>query len=131
MIKSACRSSKEELAVKNSQIENISNQKLQFFTNISHEIRTPLTLILGPVNKLIKNSKLDPSIQEDVALMKRNVDRLYRIVNQILDFRRIDNDKMKLILRQVDLIGMVKGSFRLLYRYCRREADSLPVLYQY
>lgn len=39
---------KEELAVKNSQIENISNQKLQFFTNISHEIRTPLTLILGP-----------------------------------------------------------------------------------
>ena len=58
---------KEELAVKNSQIENISNQKLQFFTNISHEIRTHLTLILGPVNKLIKNSKLDPSIQEDVA----------------------------------------------------------------
>lgn len=102
---------KEELAVKNSQIENISNQKLQFFTNISHEIRTPLTLILGPVNKLIKNSKLDPSIQEDVALMKRNVDRLYRIVNQILDFRRIDNDKMKLILRQVDLIGMVREVF--------------------
>lgn len=43
--------------------------------------------------------------------MKRNVDRLYRIVNQILDFRRIDNDKMKLILRQVDLIGMVREVF--------------------
>lgn len=102
---------KEELAVKNKQIENITNQKLQFFTNISHEIRTPLTLILGPVNKLIKNSRLDPSIQEDVALMKRNVDRLYRIVNQILDFRRIDNDKMKLILRQVDFIEMAREVF--------------------
>lgn len=97
-------SQKEELSVKNKQIENISNQKLQFFTNISHEIRTPITLIVGPINKLIKNNKIDPAIKEDISLVKRNVDRLYRIVNQILDFRRIDNDKMKLILRQVDII---------------------------
>lgn len=118
---------KEELAVKNSQIENISNQKLQFFTNISHEIRTPLTLILGPVNKLIKSSELTPSIQEDVILMKRNVDRLYRIVNQILDFRRIDNDKMKLILRQVDFIAMVTE----VYDYFTGIAQEKHIHYQF
>lgn len=118
---------KEELAIKNSQIENISNQKLQFFTNISHEIRTPLTLILGPVNKLIKSSELTPSIQEDVILMKRNVDRLYRIVNQILDFRRIDNDKMKLILRQVDFIAMVTE----VYDYFTGIAQEKHIHYQF
>lgn len=102
---------KEELSIKNKQIENISNQKLQFFTNISHEIRTPIALIIGPINKLIRNQKVDPSIREDILLMKRNVDRLYRIVNQILDFRRIDNDKMKLILRQIDVISLVMEVF--------------------
>ena len=51
---------KEELAVKNSQIENISNQKLQFFTNISHELRTPLTLIKGPIQELRERETLSP-----------------------------------------------------------------------
>lgn len=104
-------SQKEELSVKNRQIENISNQKLQFFTNISHEIRTPITLIAGPINKLTKSQKLDASLVEDVALVKRNVDRLYRIVNQILDFRRIDNDKIKLTLREVDIVSLTMEVF--------------------
>ena len=99
---------KEELSVKNKQIENVSTQKLRFFTNISHEIRTPITLIIGPLDKLIKSNKIDSSLREDVILIKRNVDRLYRIVNQILDFRRIDNDKMRLLLRETDIISLVK-----------------------
>lgn len=98
---------KQELFVKNEQIENISNQKLQFFTNISHEIRTPITLIAAPINKIIKSKKIDSSLHEDLILIKRNVDRLYRIVNQILDFRRIDNNKMRLIVRRVDIITMI------------------------
>jgi len=99
---------KEELSVKNKQIENVSTQKLQFFTNISHEIRTPITLIIGPLDKLIKSNKVDASLREDIILIKRNVDRLYRIVNQILDFRRIDNDKMRLLLRETNIIFLVK-----------------------
>lgn len=104
-------SQKEELSIKNKQIENVSTQKLRFFTNVSHEIRTPLTLITGPVNKLLKSEKMDPSLQEEVALIKRNTDRLYRIVNQILDFRRIDNDAMKLIVRKTDIVSLVKEVF--------------------
>ncbi|MFC4676336.1 substrate-binding domain-containing protein [Dysgonomonas termitidis] len=102
---------KQELSVKNEQIENISNQKLQFFTNISHEIRTPITLIVGPINKIIRSNKIDVSLREDIILMKRNVDRLYRIVNQILDFRRIDNNKMKLILTQTDIVSLAVEVF--------------------
>jgi signal transduction histidine kinase/AraC-like DNA-binding protein len=120
-------SQKEELSVKNHQIENISNQKLQFFTNISHEIRTPITLIVGPTNKLIKNEKLDPEVKEDIALIKRNVDRLYRIVNQILDFRRIDNDKMKLVLRQVDMIQLAME----VYNYFAGIAEEKQIRYEF
>jgi signal transduction histidine kinase/CheY-like chemotaxis protein len=120
-------SQKEELSVKNRQIENISNQKLQFFTNISHEIRTPVTLIVGPTNKLIKNEKLEPEVKEDIALIKRNVDRLYRIVNQILDFRRIDNDKMKLVLRQVDMIELAME----VYDYFAGIAEEKQIRYEF
>lgn len=120
-------SQKEELSVKNRQIENISNQKLQFFTNISHEIRTPITLIVGPINKLIRNEKLDPSIKEDISLVKRNVDRLYRIVNQILDFRRIDNDKMKLILRETDIIALAME----VYDYFVGIAEEKQISYKF
>lgn len=102
---------KEELSIKNKQIESVSDQKLQFFTNISHEIRTPITLIVGPINKLARNSNIDISAHEDILVIKKNIDRLYRIVNQILDFRRIDNNKMKLVLKEVDLISQTKEIF--------------------
>jgi len=120
-------SQKEELSVKNKQIENISNQKLQFFTNISHEIRTPITLIAGPINKIIKSNKVDASLREDVVLIKRNVDRLYRIVNQILDFRRIDNDKMKLILRETDVVALTMEVFD----YFKGMAEEKQIRYEF
>jgi signal transduction histidine kinase/DNA-binding response OmpR family regulator len=120
-------SQKEELSVKNKQIENISNQKLQFFTNISHEIRTPITLIVGPINKLMRNEKADPSIKEDISLIKRNIDRLYRIVNQILDFRRIDNNKMKLILREVNIVGLAME----VYDYFMGIAEEKQIKYEF
>ncbi|MCD8043246.1 MAG: substrate-binding domain-containing protein [Tannerellaceae bacterium] len=120
-------SQKEELSIKNQQIENISNQKLQFFTNISHEIRTPITLIIGPLNKLLNSHKVDPGMQEDMLLIKRNADRLYRIVNQILDFRRIDNDKMKLVLREIDLITLCMEVFD----YFRGIAEEKQISYEF
>ncbi|MDR1091030.1 MAG: substrate-binding domain-containing protein, partial [Prevotella sp.] len=118
---------KQELFVKNEQIENISNQKLQFFTNISHEIRTPITLIIGPINKIIRNNKIDVSLREDIILMKRNADRLYRIVNQMLDFRRIDNNKMKLILTQTDIVSLTVEVFG----YFKGVAEEKQIHYEF
>lgn len=95
--------------------QEISDIKLEFFTNISHELRTPLTLIAGPVEEILRNGKLAPPERQQLVLVKRNADRMSRLVNQILDFRKIQNKKTKLRVQQVDLVpfaGHVMENFR-------------------
>lgn len=81
----------------------ITNMKLKFFTDISHELRTPLTLISSPVDNILKNYTLDPDIKEQLSLVHSNTERMLRLVNQILDFRKIQNKKMKLKLEEFGL----------------------------
>ena len=79
----------------------VSNLKLRFFTDISHELRTPLTLIASPVEYLIKNEEMSDSAKAQMIVVQRNVDRMLRLVNQILDFRKIQNAKMKLKIEKI------------------------------
>jgi signal transduction histidine kinase/DNA-binding response OmpR family regulator/ABC-type xylose transport system substrate-binding protein len=81
--------------------------KVNFFTNISHEFRTPLTLILGPLEELQANSKNNYSTSQTLGLIQKNVMRLLRLVNQLMDFRKIEVDKMKLKASENDLIAFV------------------------
>lgn len=81
--------------------------KVNFFTNISHEFRTPLTLILGPLEELLANSKNNFSTSQTLGLIQKNVMRLLRLVNQLMDFRKIEVDKMKLKASENDLITFV------------------------
>ena len=67
--------------------QQISNLKLRFFTDISHELRTPLTLIASPIDEVISNEKLSDAGMENMQVAKRNTDRMFRLINQILDFR--------------------------------------------
>ncbi|HRZ98394.1 MAG TPA: two-component regulator propeller domain-containing protein, partial [Paludibacter sp.] len=76
--------------------QKVTDIKLRFFTNISHELRTPLTLILGPVENIIKTEKVSESTKEQLHVVKSNADRMLRLINQILDFRKIQNKKMRL-----------------------------------
>ncbi len=70
--------------------------QLQFFTNISHELRTPLTLILGPLEDVLSSPKLQFSVKVQLEMVKKNAMRLLRLVNQLMDFRKIEEAKMKL-----------------------------------
>ncbi len=88
------------------QHEKINEAKLQFFTNISHEIRTPLTLIAGPLEKLIMDNK-DPKLSRTYNLMQRNLGRLLRLVNQMLDVRKLDQGTMIINYSKTDLIRFV------------------------
>ena len=81
--------------------------KVNFFTNISHEFRTPLTLILGPLEELMANNKNQYSTSQTLGLIQKNVMRLLRLVNQLMDFRKIEVDKMKLRASENDLIVFV------------------------
>ncbi|MBN2350303.1 MAG: response regulator [Bacteroidales bacterium] len=86
----------------------VNEIKLQFFTNISHEIRTPLTLILGPLEDMKAHEKLNASLKRSIDIMDRNGKRMLRLVNQLLDFRKIQKNKMKLKVRKFEAIGFVK-----------------------
>ncbi len=90
--------------------EEINKMKLEFFTNISHELRTPLTLIKGPLEYLQgKYKELDDNvISEQFNLMHKNSDYLLRLVNQLLDFRKVGKGKMKLVVRQGDIVQFIK-----------------------
>lgn len=87
------------------QVEELSKAKLSFFTNISHELRTPLTLILGPINQL-KNPNSPLSKEERNTLyeiVNRNASRLLKLINQILEIRRIENSSLDLQLNKINL----------------------------
>lgn len=88
--------------------QQISDIKLRFFTNISHELRTPLTLIAYPVEQVLKNDKLPADAREQLVVVERNTNRMLRLVNQILDFRKIQNKKMKMQVQRVDIVPFVR-----------------------
>lgn len=88
--------------------QEISDIKLRFFTNISHELRTPLTLITGPVEQLLNNKTIEGKVREQLFIIERNANRMLRLVNQILDFRKIQNKKMKMHVQQIDLLPFIR-----------------------
>lgn len=91
----------------NAEIEQVTASKLQFFTNVSHEVRTPLTLIIGPLERLL-NLLHDSPYFADLELIHKNAGRLLRVINQILDFRKVEDKQEKLKVSQVDIVAFVK-----------------------
>lgn len=97
--------------------QQLSNIKLRFFTDISHELRTPLTLISSPVNEVLENEDLSATAREHLAVVQKNAERMLRLMNQILDFRKIQNQKMKVLVEKTDLIPLLEKvmiNFRLI-----------------
>ena len=79
----------------------MTNMKLRFFTDISHELRTPLTLIASPVENILRTEPLSEPAREQLTVVQRNTERMLRLINQILDFRKIQNKKMKLLVELI------------------------------
>lgn len=104
-----------EISEQKNQLEDMSRKaevahqaKLNFFTNISHEFRTPLTLILSPLDDLLQQGKLQAANKQTLQLVQKNVMRLYRLVNQLMDFRKIEFGKMKLRASENDIVQFVR-----------------------
>ena len=100
-----------KLSKKNMEVEiekQVTDNKLKFFTNISHELRTPLSLILGPVEHILKKEKISEEVKEELLVVQSNTNRMLRLVNQILDFRKIQNKKMRLKVQPTLLDTFVK-----------------------
>jgi signal transduction histidine kinase/AraC-like DNA-binding protein len=91
------------------QIEDLSQTKLSFFTNISHEFRTPLTLILGPIDRLI-STKITDEIEKFnlYGVIYRSANRLLRLINQILEFRKLETGAVDFNPRTSDIVPFLK-----------------------
>jgi signal transduction histidine kinase/ligand-binding sensor domain-containing protein/AraC-like DNA-binding protein len=87
--------------------EQINEAKLQFFINISHEIRTPMTLIINPLEKLLAENK-DASLQKTYTMIHRNSQRILRLINQLMDIRKLDKGQMRLHCRETDIVGFIE-----------------------
>ncbi|OOQ56925.1 histidine kinase [Mucilaginibacter pedocola] len=88
--------------------EAATEAKLNFFTNISHEFRTPLTLILSPVEDMMRNEKLNTTAGKNLLLIHKNVFRLLRLVNQLIDYRKIEYDKRQVSVSHNNLVAFAK-----------------------
>ncbi len=86
---------KEDILKMSNEIQKLSTDKMQFFTNISHEFRSPITLIIGPIQRALKIST-NPKVREQLELVERNSQHLLQLVNQLMDFRKVESGEIVL-----------------------------------
>lgn len=91
-------------------LTELEQMKIRFFTHISHELRTPLTVILGPLEKLYEVQK-EARFKEYAALALRNVKKLQGLVDQLLDFRKLQDGREVLERREVNMIEHMRNAF--------------------
>lgn len=100
--------------------QQVAQRKLSFFTNISHEIKTPLTLILSPIQQLLSMNNGNHRMEGQLLMMQRNGERLVRLINQLLDFRKFESGIMKLQAAETDLIPFTREIIAAFEPYARR-----------
>ncbi|WP_245208327.1 hybrid sensor histidine kinase/response regulator transcription factor [Bacteroides faecium] len=106
--------------------KELYNAKIDFFTNIAHEIRTPLSLIIGPLEYLMKTTSINNVYGEYLSIIEQNYKRLYALVTQLLDFRKVDSGAYKLSYdsyRVKDTIAKVTCIFELSTRQKKISID--------
>ncbi len=90
-------------------VTELNNFKLEFFTNVSHELRTPLTLIIGPLSKILQEEKLSPGLIKKMKGIKNNAHRLLALINQLLEFRKIERGKETLKVSQQNITRLLSN----------------------
>lgn len=89
------------------QEKKVNQMNMSFFANVSHEFRTPLTMISGPVNQLEESPDMSEDNKRLLNIVQRNIHRMLRLVNQQLDFNKLENDTLKLSVKEMDVISQM------------------------
>lgn len=103
--------------------------KVDFFTDIAHEIRTPVTLISGPLESIIEMDIPNENVKKNLSYIKQNTNNLLELINQLLDFRKVDSNKFSLSLRKTDITVLVKeiiGRFQQQATSVKKSIKMLP-----
>ncbi|WP_298650912.1 hybrid sensor histidine kinase/response regulator transcription factor [uncultured Proteiniphilum sp.] len=105
--------------------KEVSKMKINFFTNISHEFRTPLTLISAPLEKLYTTAKLEDQNLKLLDTVYRNVQRMLQLINQLLDFIKIENGVLLLNVQQADIIRELQNIYESFLYLAERKGVKL------
>ena len=106
--------------------EEMADAKLRFFMNISHEIRTPMTLIVAPLQSLIKQDD-DPHRRGVYETIRRNAERILGLINQMMDLRKIDKGQMQLHMRETNLVSFIND----IYTLFAQQAKNKNILFHF
>ncbi|MGN1232981.1 MAG: two-component regulator propeller domain-containing protein [Candidatus Cryptobacteroides sp.] len=101
------RQAKKQAAMEREQEKKVNEMNMSFFANISHEFRTPLTMIAAPVAQLSESPSVNSEGKRLLAIVQRNIARMLRLVNQLLDFNKLENDTLKLKVRKIDVVELL------------------------
>ncbi len=112
----------------NTQLEEATQSKLMFFTNVSHDLRTPLTLIAEPVSQLATAENLTAGQHTLIKIADKNVKILRRLINQILDFRKYENGKLDLHLTEIDFSKVIRDWMESFYTIARKRDIKLSLI---
>ena len=107
--------------------EQLTEYKMQFFTNISHEFRTPLTIIRGAMERIQANRQLPGDMKQPVSSMQKSVDRLLRLINQLLTFSKMHDNKLRLAVEETDVVAFMRD----IYSTFREMAENKHISYQF
>jgi signal transduction histidine kinase/DNA-binding response OmpR family regulator len=86
-----------------------NQMNMSFFANIAHEFRTPLTMIAGPVGQLAKSEKIDGEERSLLSIAQRSIQRMFKLVNQLMDFNKLENDTLRLSVEQIDVVVLLNS----------------------
>ena len=86
-----------------------NQMNMSFFANIAHEFRTPLTMIAGPVGQVVKSERLSGDDKSLLTIANRNIQRMFKLVNQLMDFNKLENDTLRLSVEQLDVVKVING----------------------
>ena len=100
---------KQQAQQEKEQEKKVNDMNMSFFANISHEFRTPLTMISGPVAQLQEASEMTEENRRLLNVVQRNIRRMLRLVNQLLDFNKMENDSLKLHVKPIDLVTQLRN----------------------
>lgn len=109
-------------------VENqLTEYKMQFFTNISHEFRTPLTIIRGAMERIKNNKQMPGDMKQPVFALQRSTERMLRMIGELMEFSKLHEDKLRLAVEETEVVGFVRGIFESF----KGMADTKHISYQF
>jgi signal transduction histidine kinase/ligand-binding sensor domain-containing protein/DNA-binding response OmpR family regulator len=118
---------KEEILEMSQRLHQTDQMKLRFFTNISHDFRTPLTLILGPLEQLLGRNDIAGYIRSQLTMIYKNAFNLLKLINELLDFRKLDTGNLELKANKIEVIKFVTSICSFFTLHAKRRNIQLKI----